>query len=50
MPGTVVDSTITSLKGFNFFLNSHAGIQGTVRPAHYHVIVDEIGMGPDMIE
>lgn len=31
LPGTVVDSTITSIHDFDFYLNSHAGIQGKNR-------------------
>ena len=34
-PGTVVDSDIVSPRNFNFYLCSHAGIQGTSRPVHY---------------
>lgn len=41
MPGTVVDKNIVHPFEFSWFLNSHAGLQGTNRPAHYHVLVDE---------
>lgn len=41
LPGTVVDSKICHPTEFDFYLNSHAGIQGTSRPAHYHVLFDE---------
>ncbi|GAX81360.1 hypothetical protein CEUSTIGMA_g8791.t1 [Chlamydomonas eustigma] len=50
MPGTVVDRTICSPVHYDFFLNSHAGLQGTNKPAHYHVLVDEVGCGPDAIQ
>lgn len=50
MPGTVVDQTICSPRDYDFFLNSHAGLLGTNRSAHYHVLVDEIGFGPDGIQ
>ncbi|XP_024158332.1 protein argonaute 5 [Rosa chinensis] len=40
-PGTVVDTEICHPTEFDFYLNSHAGIQGTSRPAHYHVLFDE---------
>lgn len=47
LPGTVVDSGIAHPFGFDFFLNSHAGIQGTNKPAHYHVLLDENNFGAD---
>ncbi|CAD7696925.1 unnamed protein product [Ostreobium quekettii] len=50
LPGTVVDTAITSPAVFDFFLNSHAGIQGTSRPSHYHVLVDENNFGPDAVQ
>ncbi|KAL3622952.1 argonaute 5 [Castilleja foliolosa] len=41
LPGTVVDTKICHPHEFDFYLCSHAGIQGTSRPAHYHVLYDE---------
>ncbi|XP_031476347.1 protein argonaute 10-like [Nymphaea colorata] len=41
LPGTVVDTKICHPNEFDFYLCSHAGIQGTSRPAHYHVLWDE---------
>ncbi|XBI14274.1 hypothetical protein VPH35_140887 [Triticum aestivum] len=41
LPGTVIDSKICHPTEFDFFLCSHAGIKGTSRPAHYHVLWDE---------
>ncbi|KAK8963948.1 Protein argonaute MEL1 [Platanthera guangdongensis] len=41
LPGTIVDRAICHPTEFDFFLCSHAGIQGTSRPAHYHVLYDE---------
>ncbi|KAJ3249977.1 eukaryotic translation initiation factor 2C, 3 [Chytriomyces hyalinus] len=40
-PGTVIDKGVTHPFEFDFYLYSHAGIQGTSRPIHYHVLVDE---------
>ncbi|KAL2630171.1 hypothetical protein R1flu_014857 [Riccia fluitans] len=41
LPGTVVDSKICHPTEFDFYLCSHAGIQGTSRPSHYHVLWDD---------
>ncbi|KAG0027885.1 Eukaryotic translation initiation factor 2C [Podila clonocystis] len=40
-PGLVVDSGITHPIEFDFYLQSHAGLLGTSRSCHYHVLVDE---------
>ncbi|XP_069105554.1 LOW QUALITY PROTEIN: protein argonaute-2-like [Argopecten irradians] len=39
--GTTVDVGITHPTEFDFYLCSHAGIQGTSRPSHYHVLWDD---------
>jgi len=36
--GTLVDRAVTLHRGWDFFLQAHACIQGTARPAHYVVI------------
>jgi len=41
-PGTVVDRGVTEGKTWDFFLQAHAALQGTARPAHYVVVLDEI--------
>ena len=40
-PGTVVDRGVTAVYDFDFYLQAHAGIKGTARPAHYYVIHNE---------
>ena len=40
--GTVVDRGITQARNWDFFLQAHAALQGTARPAHYYVIFDQI--------
>lgn len=50
LPGTVVDGDICHPYEYDFFMNSHAGIQGTSRPAHYHVVVDENGFSQDFLQ
>lgn len=41
-PGTVVDRGVTEARTWDFFLQAHAALQGTVRPGHYVVLLDEI--------
>lgn len=41
-PGTVVDRGVTEEGIWDFYLQSHAVIQGTGRPTHYVVVLDEI--------
>lgn len=41
-PGTVVDRGVTEARMWDFFLQAHAALQGTVRPGHYVVLLDEI--------
>ncbi|KAL8294351.1 hypothetical protein RB597_007939 [Gaeumannomyces tritici] len=40
--GTVVDRGVTEARSWDFFLQAHTALQGTARPAHYFVILDEI--------
>lgn len=50
LPGTVVDTKICHPTEFDFYLCSHAGIQGTSRPAHYHVLWDENNFTADGLQ
>ena len=49
-PGTVVDKGVTSMLDFDFYLQAHAGLQGTVKPTHYVVIYDESSLTADMVQ
>ncbi|KAK9115724.1 hypothetical protein Sjap_014671 [Stephania japonica] len=50
LPGTVVDTGICHPVWRDFYLNSHAGIQGTNRPAHYHILHDDNNFTEDQIQ
>ncbi|KAI8958512.1 eukaryotic translation initiation factor 2C 2 [Daldinia sp. FL1419] len=41
-PGTVVDRGVTEARIWDFYLQAHTALQGTARPAHYVVVLDEI--------
>ncbi|KAJ9145671.1 hypothetical protein P3X46_028026 [Hevea brasiliensis] len=45
-----VDRSGNILPEFDFYLCSHAGIQGTSRPAHYHVLWDENKFSADGLQ
>jgi hypothetical protein len=41
LPGAVIDTDIVHPFELDFYLQSHAGLQGTCRPTHYHVLYDQ---------
>ena len=41
LPGTLVEHDVTHPFEYDFYLNSHSAIQGTARPVHYQVLLDE---------
>ncbi|OMO85368.1 Argonaute/Dicer protein, PAZ [Corchorus capsularis] len=49
-PGTVIDNKICHPKNNDFYLCAHAGMIGTTRPTHYHVLLDQIGFSPDDLQ
>ncbi|GFY50135.1 protein argonaute-2 [Trichonephila inaurata madagascariensis] len=49
-PGTTVDADITHPELFDYFLNSHEGIQGTSKPAHYTVLHDDNNFDADELQ
>jgi len=50
LPGTVVDELITHPTQQSYFLASHEGIQGTTKPAHYHLLYDDNGLSPNELQ
>ncbi|KAJ2301968.1 hypothetical protein IWW55_003654 [Coemansia sp. RSA 2706] len=50
VPGTVVDRAITMPLLFDFYLFSHAAIQGTSRPTRYCVLHNDAAFSPDEIQ
>ncbi|CAM9273566.1 unnamed protein product [Choristocarpus tenellus] len=49
-PGTVVETGICHPMEWDFYLMSHAGLQGTSRPAKYHVLWDENNFDSDSLQ
>ncbi|XP_057522848.1 protein argonaute 16-like isoform X2 [Amaranthus tricolor] len=49
-PGTVVDTEIVHPRNYDFYMCAHGGMIGTLRPVHYHVLLDEIGFSPDELQ
>ena len=49
-PGVVVDSGIVHPREHAFFLNAHSGLQGTNKPIHYHVLIDQNGFSADALQ
>ncbi|KAJ5916265.1 hypothetical protein N7504_000280 [Penicillium tannophilum] len=50
LPGTLIDREVTSPHGWDFLLYAHAALQGTARPVHYKIVLDEIGHKPEELE
>ncbi|MFS7921905.1 putative post-transcriptional gene silencing PAZ-Argonaute family [Helianthus anomalus] len=48
--GTVVDNNVVHPRNYDFYMCTQPGLIGTSRPAHYHVLLDEIGFSPDALQ
>ncbi|KAI1456275.1 Piwi-domain-containing protein [Annulohypoxylon moriforme] len=47
LPGTLVERDVTHPQHWDWYLCSHVAIQGTARPVHYQVILDEANVKPN---
>ncbi|KAK0345141.1 Protein argonaute [Friedmanniomyces endolithicus] len=50
MPGTLVETGVTHPYENDFYLCGHSAIKGTARPAHYHVLLNEVNMSNEDIQ
>lgn len=50
LPGTLVETGVTSPFENDFYLCSHSAIKGTARPMHYHVLINEAGMSNEELQ
>ncbi|KAJ3565826.1 hypothetical protein NP233_g7393 [Leucocoprinus birnbaumii] len=48
--GTILDTGVTSPVEFDWYLQSHGGLLGTSRPAHYEVLYDDSRFSADAIQ
>ncbi|ESQ42138.1 hypothetical protein EUTSA_v10012624mg [Eutrema salsugineum] len=49
-PGTIIDNKICHPRNNDFYLCAHAGMIGTTRPTHYHVLFDQIKFSTDDLQ
>ncbi|XP_057984527.1 protein argonaute 16-like [Hevea brasiliensis] len=47
---TIVDTEIVHPRNYDFYLCANCKYSGTSRPAHYHILLDEIGFSPDELQ
>ena len=50
VPGTLVERDVTHPREYDMYLNSHSAIQGTARPTHYQVVLDEANVPVDQFQ
>lgn len=50
VPGVIVDRDVTHPFDNDVYLCSHAAIQGTARPTHYSIIMDEMNVDVDKFQ
>ncbi|KAJ0978051.1 hypothetical protein J5N97_013525 [Dioscorea zingiberensis] len=47
---SLCDNKVCHPRNYDFYMCSHAGMIGTTRPTHYHVLLDEIGFSADDLQ
>ena len=50
VPGTLVEYDVTHPHENDFYLCSHSAIQGTARPVHWQILMDEMNMPPTQMQ
>ncbi|OAP56736.1 hypothetical protein AYL99_08848 [Fonsecaea erecta] len=50
LPGMLIERDVTTPDEFDFYLYSHIALQGTSRPVHYSVLLDEAKHRPEVIQ
>ncbi|KAK2871848.1 hypothetical protein FQN49_002759 [Arthroderma sp. PD_2] len=50
LPGTLIERDVTDPYRWDFLIYSHIALQGTSRPVHYHVLIDEIKHNPNQLQ
>ncbi|KAF3491565.1 eukaryotic translation initiation factor 2c [Arthroderma uncinatum] len=50
LPGTLIERDVTDPYRWDFLLYSHIALQGTSRPVHYHVLIDEMKHNPNQLQ
>jgi len=50
LPGTVVDTGVVHPQDFDFLMCSHAGLKGTSKATHYHVVADDSKFSSDQLQ
>jgi eukaryotic translation initiation factor 2C len=49
-PGTLVDTAVSSPYFQDYYLQSHHGLKGTAKPAHYFLLVNEMGLTETVLQ
>lgn len=50
VPGVLVEKDVTHPFLFDFYLCSHTAIQGTARPTHYHILLNQCKIEPETFQ